>query len=421
MNFEAGNAASARAVDENTIELRLRGDNDDALPRTWRNWFYAKLENVPVDVPVDLKIVGGGFECLYLPVFSYEPRPDKRNTDAAWRQFRESEVTQDGRNVVTVRAVFTQPTVWVARWHPYTYSRLVGFLGGLRGKPGVTLGTLGDSPRGRDTPSVTVTDGASPRAKRRIVIHARTHPGEVGSSFLLEGLLRFASGSGPEARKLRAKAVLDVVPMLNVDGVIAGNNRVTTYGVNLEGKWLPASTAAGEAALDPDKTPPEVQLMHSWLLERLDDGALPAVALNLHASAGQPDDSLFFFPHFGPAARGYAAGESSLYRKQIAFIDSWRSTQGAPWFNPPATDGQSNFVSRALPESWWWRTYGDDVMAITVESTYGRAAKTSRWMTPEDMRTMGFNLGRALVRYLDGLGPTPRGGLQASAFSGGYK
>ena len=417
--FEAGNIGSIVRTSPDAFAVSLRSDNDDALPAFWRNWYYFKLTDVPVGVPVTLTIKGAGIGNRYVPAFSYEPRPDLRDQDAAWHLFRDAEVDEPTPLTVRVTAVFTAPTVWVARWHPYSYSRLVGFLGKVRGLPGVTLGSIGATPEGRDVPFLSVTD---PRVatgkKRRVFVHARTHPGEVGSSFLVEGLMAFATGTGPEARRFRAKAVLDLVPMLNVDGVIAGNNRVSPRGINLEGKWYPESTAAAVgrkganglacAPVDPERAPPEVILLNTFYRERPRDGAGVAVALNLHASAGEPDDNVFFFPHFGPRAAGFEAAEARLHNKQMSFIDAWRRLQGQAWFNPPVAAGRG-FENRNLPESWWWQNAGDEVMAMTIESTYGHAARSNRWVVPNDMRTMGFSLGRAMLRYLESPASRQRG------------
>lgn len=400
-NFEAGNAARIMKTGPAAYEVELRSDNDDALPQFWRNWYYFKLSGVPTNTPVTLTIKGSGIGSFYLPVFSYEVRPDKRNRDQAWTQFAESAVSQPEALTFQIKAVFTQPDVWIARWHPYTYTRLIDFLGTMRGKPGVTLGSLGTTPLEREIPTISITDGKSRRAKQRIVIHARTHPGEVGSNFLLEGLLNFATGTGPQARALRAKAVVDIVPMLNVDGVIAGNNRVTPQGINLEGKWYEAEAGTDTHQLDPQRTPPEVLLLHTWIEERLHDGVPPTIALNLHASAGEPEDNVFFFPHFGPSSKGYGAAEANLNRKQQRFIATMRSLHGADWFNPPPDDGKATFAQKSLPETWWWRHFQDQVMAMTIESTYGRAARSQRWVTPSDMRQIGFSLGRSLLRYIE--------------------
>ena len=87
---------------------------------------------------------------------------------------------------------------------------------------------------------------------------ARQHPGEANSSWILEGFLRWAAGDSEEATLLRENVVLKVctpfsvffdlvtwylqllvpllcqiVPMLNPDGVVNGNYRMSLAGVDL--------------------------------------------------------------------------------------------------------------------------------------------------------------------------------------------
>lgn len=62
-------------------------------------------------------------------------------------------------------------------------------------------------------------------AKRCIVISARVHPGETPASWMMRGILDFLTGETPEARLLRSLFTFKIVPMLNPDGVVFGNNR----------------------------------------------------------------------------------------------------------------------------------------------------------------------------------------------------
>jgi hypothetical protein len=198
--------------------------------------------------------------------------------------------------------------------------------------------------------------------------------------------------------------------MLNVDGVARGNNRVTPRGVNLEGKWF--AKAGAPLELDPARTPPEVQLLHARVKALLTAGTPITMALNLHASGGEPEDDVFFFPHFGPRAKGYGPVEASLYGHQTAFIRQWMDVQGARWFNAPPPDGGKGFAARHLPESWWWQNFQDRVMALTVESAYGYAGPLRRWIKPDDMRALGRSLAVAIGRYhglLGGRGGAPDG------------
>jgi hypothetical protein len=119
---------------------------------------------------------------------------------------------------------------------------------------------------------------------------------------------------------------------------------------------------------------------------------------------------VFFFPHFGPEAKGYAPAEARLYAKQTRLIELLMKAQGAAWFTPPPEDGQRAFAAKSLPESWWWRNFKDQVTAMTIESVYGRAGGSRRWTTPGDMRRMGASLARAIAAFhgLDQRGRRPQ-------------
>ena len=52
-----------------------------------------------------------------------------------------------------------------------------------------------------------------------------------------QGFLRFITGESPEAKLLRSRLVFKIIPMLNPDGVIAGNYRCSLMGVDLNRRW----------------------------------------------------------------------------------------------------------------------------------------------------------------------------------------
>lgn len=66
---------------------------------------------------------------------------------------------------------------------------------------------------------------SSRQARPVLFITARVHPGETPASHAVHGLLQFLVGATPEAKALRRAAVWVIVPMLNPDGVSAGNYR----------------------------------------------------------------------------------------------------------------------------------------------------------------------------------------------------
>ena len=87
---------------------------------------------------------------------------------------------------------------------------------------------------GRHIPLITI---GNPNSKELIVISSRVHPGETGSSFIVEGFLKEIVADLPHAQYLREKYLFKVVPMINVDGVYKGNFRFSAVGVDLNRKW----------------------------------------------------------------------------------------------------------------------------------------------------------------------------------------
>ncbi len=71
-------------------------------------------------------------------------------------------------------------------------------------------------------------------ARKRVVITARIHPGESNSSFIMKGVIDFLTNDeSPEAHLLRSNFVYNLVPMINIDGVINGNYRTSLSGMDL--------------------------------------------------------------------------------------------------------------------------------------------------------------------------------------------
>lgn len=77
----------------------------------------------------------------------------------------------------------------------------------------------------------------TPKSVPHIVISARVHPGETTASWSMQGFLDFILSSHYKAQELREKFVFLIVPMLNPDGVINGNNRTSLSGHDLNRNW----------------------------------------------------------------------------------------------------------------------------------------------------------------------------------------
>lgn len=393
-DFESGSIGTVRHISRTELRLALRDDNDDSsLPNNWRSWWYVRLEDVPTDQAITVTIANQGWPFLLVPVYSHDQE--------TWHRMAEGEVSRPSDTTTRFTRQFAEPTVWIAAFYPYTHSDLQLYLDSIADDANVTLETIGETGEERPIEMITITDSATPDAdKSRIWIHGRSHPAETGSSFLLEGLIDFLLSGDADAQTALANFVFNIVPMHNADGVIAGNYRTTTSSENLESMWF----------YDPNdpwpllaRSPQEVLVLRDTIASFFDDpDPLPVtVALNLHSSNSEPDTAAFFFPHFGPESLGYGAEEARLWDSQTAFISAVEDYYGLGLVEPTPTEGGSSFASNNYPETWWWLNFGADVMAITLETVYGRAGFAPDWVTEDDIRDLGQAVGLALLTYHD--------------------
>ncbi len=392
--FESGSIGNISKIADTEWELSLADDNNDsALPASWRSWWYIRMDNLVQDAPTKITLKNSGWPYYYLPVYSFDQKE--------WLRFAESEVNQNANNELIITKQFNHGTVWLARFYPYTFTDLENYLKTIQGNSFVVISIPGNSGEGRPLYLIKITDPNVPvSGKKRIILHARTHPAETSPSFLIEGLIaRLLSGTG-EAADLLSGYEFYIFPMQNVDGVITGNYRSTPKTENLEMSW----TFDASNPLNLTGTvSQEVSVIHDCAIKLMSDGGPPvSMALNLHASNSEPDIRPFFYPHFGPVSLGYSPEQVSLWEKQLSFISNVAAHHGVDMIEPVPADGGGSFATKTYPESWWWANYQDRVLAMTLEMTYGRAGYSPRWIVPDDMRDMGTSLVLAIRDYYSG-------------------
>lgn len=176
----------------------------------------------------------------------------------------------------TVPDIFRESdTIYMAYCFPYTYSNLLTDLEDISRRTCVEQSSLCQTLGGLDCPLLTITDpevdtssipdkspeneviddlekpdqqevssfqdyqcSSIPLNERQyIFLSARVHPGETNSSFMMRGALNFLSSNDPQAKALRSRYIFKIVPMLNPDGVVAGNHRCNLAGLDLNRQW----------------------------------------------------------------------------------------------------------------------------------------------------------------------------------------
>lgn len=155
--------------------------------------------------------------------------------------------------------------VFFAYCYPYTFSHLQNFLKEIKtpNKDYYQESVLGKSLSGVDIPLITITSRlhrdptrynmvsmdefedqdskvSMPMYKRKkyVIITGRVHPGESNSSLMMQGFIKYLMGNSLQAKELRKRIIFLIVPMINVDGVIAGNYRTSMAGNDLNRRYI---------------------------------------------------------------------------------------------------------------------------------------------------------------------------------------
>ena len=398
-DFESGGLGLVERSGPNSWNIYLRNDNDnDQLPASYRNWWYVQLDNVAIGQKINISLRNRGWLYYYLPVYSYDQQ--------TWFRLSEDEVQlgagceeslgQCTLEISTDR--FSEARVFMARFYPYTTENLSAYLLDLGNNPFVTVTTLGYSDKfGIAIPLLKIEDTGVPDSDKRAVwMHARSHPAETGSSFLLEGAVKQLLndlGSGLEAAR---HLVYYIAPMHNADGVFVGNYRTDTSSRNLENQWIPEDNQeVSLSALSAWENQLLNGVMKDLAYNSPYDGDL--LALNLHSSNSPVDTPAFAFPHFGDDPGTYNEQERSLWNKQLRLL-AFLSNQYDGRFSPPPIEGGREFLNFPFPETWWWRNMADRCVAMTIEAVYSKGG-FDHYVTEDDIRDLGAAMTRSIYDY----------------------
>ncbi|XP_022820628.1 cytosolic carboxypeptidase 6-like [Spodoptera litura] len=268
--FECGNLGRADHITDLEYDLYVRPDT--CRPRA-RFWFNFTIENVKQDQRVILNIVNLAKETT---LFDSDMTPLVRSTSRPkWQRiprrliFYHRSLVHRGRKILSIAFAFDreEDVYQFSAAASYSYSRLQKHLATWEKraqafatrqsiaqttqKRRIDLVTIGDynvkeKEEVKEDPALTKVKPAVTK-KRVVLIIARTHGGEPPSSFVCQGFLDYLLGSSEKAVALRNNIILEVIPMLNPDGVFLGNQRSDLLGGDLNRCWNRATSFAHPA------------------------------------------------------------------------------------------------------------------------------------------------------------------------------
>ncbi|PZC82562.1 hypothetical protein B5X24_HaOG210311 [Helicoverpa armigera] len=257
--FESGNLAKAIRITSAYYELHLR---TDLYTNRHMQWFYFRVTNTKKQMTYRFSIVNlSKAESLYnegMRPLLYSTK-DAQLHSIGWRRcgdniayYKNDSTCEEEEQFPSYTLTFniefphTDDAVYIAHCYPYTYSDLQEYLSKLQSHPVKStyakLRLLCRTLAGNNVYYLTVTAPpssceAEQKKKKAVVITARVHPGETPSSWMMKGFMDYLTGDSNQARELREKFIFKLVPMLNPDGVIVGNNRCSLTGKDLNRQY----------------------------------------------------------------------------------------------------------------------------------------------------------------------------------------
>ena len=396
-----------------SVTLTMADDNGNgSLPTSYRRWWHCQIGNLSAaGETLQVRVTNAGYSDVILPVWSLST---DGVTFGSWTRVPTSATPQVTGS--THRFTLATPpgtiALRLAKWFPYTVTDKNAFLATLAGHSSGrvrSITTLGTTVQGRPIEMVELTDPNVPDAgKTRIWIHAGIHPAENTSYFTVEGLISLLLANDPFAGTLMRNAIVNIVPMTNPDGVFLGNYRTNSRSVNLESQWG-APYNNNEREITALRT-----RIESYMGTSSSPGSNPIeVMLNLHSTHNVSFP--FHFRHQSNPSWNSTTNNSGVLPSVNALETSWIQAfmQRSGLANRGTTQSSScgapsrPFVECMMHDRWsanpaWSGSPNNlpQVMAITFEGTYGAGPVGVAWNTPEDYRTAGQDMGRALVDYL---------------------
>lgn len=278
-SFEGASLGKIEKLGDAEFRLHVKGQQDARGRNRQATWFYFRMEDVAGrEVTLHFTSFKGEYNdrpagspagAWFRPVVSEDNDRWEHLATAAW---------DEPGDVLTVKVQPRGNVLWVAHVPPYSHTRALALVADVSRSPHARAEVIGQSALGRDLHLVTVTNFARPDAGKKVVwMQARQHAWEAGTSFLLEGALRFVVSDQPAAQKLRDGSIFKFVPLINPDAVVRGDVRFNAHGFDPNRQWDEVDLRDRRWL----ERLPEIWYVKKALLEQHARQPI-AIALNLH-------------------------------------------------------------------------------------------------------------------------------------------
>ena len=373
--FEGGSLGTVERLGEGAYRCRVKGQQDEHGRNRQASWYSFRVDGVRGrEIALTLTDFVGEYDgkpgaCPMgpeiVPIYSDDGEHWRGVPDVTW---------DDRAKEVTIRLRPERDSVWVAHQPPYTPRRLTRLLEGVERCDDARVEVIGKTVRGRDLHLITVTAADVPdRDKVTVWLQARQHAWESGTSFVMEGALRFVTSDDPVARSLRRRVVFVFTLMVDPDGCAAGQVRFNANGYDVNRHWDEVDLRSKRFLTQM----PEIWYAKKAICDRVDAGRKVHLLLNLHNT----ETAEYLQTTAGDdASRGLVSKLSDRLVREAGFRPSRGPVLGAP------RDGTANVLHAER-----------GVLVVLMEQRIGKDPETGRPPTTEDRLAFGEKLVRIMA------------------------
>ncbi len=366
-----GGSVNVDEIDQAARAVRFRPA--DHPGRGWRCWWYFKVTGVEPAETLSLTVSGGGFALPDRAAFSLD--------DATWKHTSSGRRAK-GKVTYTVRAGARE--VWFAWGPPYLPRHARDLIAGAaKACPHAKAFDLCRTREDRPTPALRI-EPAGGEAPLPVVlwVQARQHAWEAGSSWVLDGFVRWLCSEDDRAKALRRRCRTVVVPIMDIDNVVrgAGGKNQTPQDHNRDWSDKPhwRSVAAAQR-----------------MLRDLNTSARLTVFIDLHNPGPGPKDREVFF---------YVCPRGGLSQDRRTLLEAFVAAAKTQMTAPLGFRGQTRESGVGYDTNWrrisknWVAAHLDgSLVAVTIETGWNTPHSTQ-----ENYRKAGRQMGLAVERFLHG-------------------
>lgn len=223
--FDAGSILSTDLSTPQNLRFSLRHDSNAHFAQ----WFYFQLHNIR-----DQRL---GLNLENLDRSAYPAAWDGYNVCASYDNKNWFRIpSRYAANNLSWHITPQANSIYFAYFEPYSYDRHLALIGLSNQSDHAQHLVLGSSIQGRNLDLLII---GNPKAKRKIWLIARQHPGETMAEWFMEGLIqRLLNPQDAISNALLQQCVFYLLPNMNPDGAYLGNLRTNAAGANLNREWL---------------------------------------------------------------------------------------------------------------------------------------------------------------------------------------